>query len=424
MPENNDKTLLENLVMDAGGLEKLEAMIAGFNLFEAVGMRSQEIKHSATLAFLLNPSKPHGFGDYFLRRILKDITRQTDTKISPIDIDCADLSDAEVWCERKRIDILIVCKSAKLVIAIENKIYARESKEQLKTYDDYVNPNKEWEGYAKLFVFLTIDGDIAVGGSKGVKWASYTHGDVTEVLEASLQANKTNIGVDQEVLIRHYLELMRRHILPDSDTAKLARDIYRKHKQALDLIIEHRPDLRDEVSRFLSGSIISEPLNKRLSLAHISTNYFRFIGNNWNFSDEYKGKVKAFNEIGFAFEINLGLLFSKKLKIELVMADIPDPYRRKQLHESVYDKLDAKNISGRKNEYETDSQEGGISSAIHRRIWVTTKTLAIDSVDSTDVGEVIEAVDKAWQKFVNNDLNSICEAVTEALNDLKDAQQT
>ncbi len=334
MPENRDKILLENLVMDVGGLEKLEGMIAGFNLFEAIGMRSQEIKHSATLAFLLNPNKPHGLGDYFLRRFLKGITRHSDTEISPISIDCADLSDAEVWCERKHIDILIVCKSAELVIAIENKIYARESEGQLETYDTYVNSNDEWDGYAKLFVFLTINGDKAVGGSEDVKWASYAHGNVTEVLEASLQANKTNIGVDQEVLIRHYLELMRRHILPDSDIAKLAGDIYKKHKQALDLIFQHIPNVRSEASGHLNTLISQVP---ELVKVHSTNSVFRFRHKDWSFRKEWCGEAKAFRDFGVVYEIPYRDL-PEKLTIELVVGNISSAEKRHALRDEIASK--------------------------------------------------------------------------------------
>ena len=41
-----------------------------FNLFEAVNMVRQEIRHSSFLAFLLNPAESHGLGDRFLRAIL------------------------------------------------------------------------------------------------------------------------------------------------------------------------------------------------------------------------------------------------------------------------------------------------------------------------------------------------------------------
>ena len=422
MSENNDKTLLENLVMDAGGLEKLEAMIAGFNLFEAIGMKSQEIKHSATLAFLLNPSKPHGFGDYFLRRILKDITRHADTETGPIDIDCADVSDAEVWCERNQIDILIACKSAKLVISIENKIYARESSEQLKKYDKYVNSNKEWDDYAKLFVFLTIDGDIAVGGSKNVNWIPHTHENVTKVLEASLQANRTNIGVDQEVLIRHYLELMRRHILPDSDTAKLARDIYRKHKQALDLIIEHRPDLRGSVSDMMSEKIKgNNPPFNDLKCAPISTNYFRYTHKDWTFSEGWQGENAAFKGNGFSFEINLGhLIRNNALKVELVMGDIPNLDNRKTLHETIYYALKDGGINGIKNAYLKDQGEEP-SSISHRRIWVVTEELKIDDIDDTQ--EFMKATQDAWLRIMKRDQNNICDIITKALNGLNEVQE-
>ncbi|HAH57521.1 MAG TPA: hypothetical protein DCL86_05190, partial [Bacteroidales bacterium] len=46
-----------------------------FNIFEAVGMARQEIRHSRFLAFLLNPLAPHGLGEYFLRNFLDHVMK-------------------------------------------------------------------------------------------------------------------------------------------------------------------------------------------------------------------------------------------------------------------------------------------------------------------------------------------------------------
>jgi len=59
----SDLQVLEALVVNNPDLERLEALLEQFNIFEALGMVRQELRHSDFLAFLCNPSAPHGVGD-------------------------------------------------------------------------------------------------------------------------------------------------------------------------------------------------------------------------------------------------------------------------------------------------------------------------------------------------------------------------
>ena len=65
-----DVKALEALVVDNPDLERLEALLDQFNIFEAIGAVRQEVRHSDFLAFLLNPQQNHGLGDTFLKRLL------------------------------------------------------------------------------------------------------------------------------------------------------------------------------------------------------------------------------------------------------------------------------------------------------------------------------------------------------------------
>ena len=52
-PDSNPQKLLEQFVVNNADLERLESLLNQFNIFEAVGMARQEIRHSYFLAFLL-----------------------------------------------------------------------------------------------------------------------------------------------------------------------------------------------------------------------------------------------------------------------------------------------------------------------------------------------------------------------------------
>jgi hypothetical protein len=51
---------------------KLDEILNKFNIFEATGMRKQEIKHTKFLGYLLDPNESHGLGTKFLLEFLKN----------------------------------------------------------------------------------------------------------------------------------------------------------------------------------------------------------------------------------------------------------------------------------------------------------------------------------------------------------------
>lgn len=67
--------------------------------------------------------------------------------------------------------------------------------------------------------------------------------------------------------------------MAESEIAELCRRIYRKHAQAIDLIIEHRPDQQATLRDFLEELIKSRP---GLILDHSSKQYVRFALKDWD----------------------------------------------------------------------------------------------------------------------------------------------
>ena len=51
---NEDRKTLEDLVIDNPDLERLEALLEEFNIFEVLGAVNVELRHSEFLAFLMN----------------------------------------------------------------------------------------------------------------------------------------------------------------------------------------------------------------------------------------------------------------------------------------------------------------------------------------------------------------------------------
>ena len=73
--------------------------------------------------------------------------------------------------------------------------------------------------------------------------------------------------------------MLQRHIVSDSQIAELAKGIYEKHKQAIDIIIEHRPDQATEVGRRLEEMIRAE---SSLVPDHCTKSAIRFFPKEWS----------------------------------------------------------------------------------------------------------------------------------------------
>jgi len=91
----------------------LESLLKRFNLFEAIGVIRQELRHSDLLATFLDPGQSHGLGTLFLSELLHTASPSADG---------LDLHQARAVREWHNVDILIVNDASRLVIIVENKI--------------------------------------------------------------------------------------------------------------------------------------------------------------------------------------------------------------------------------------------------------------------------------------------------------------
>jgi len=101
-------------------------------------------------------------------------------------------------------------------------------------------------------VFLTPDGSLPSFD----KYVALSYQQVSTIIQGILDEQSFNIAADVRIMLSHYVQMLERHILAESDTAKLCRQIYRQHKQALDLIFEHRDDQRQRILRDAINKLI------------------------------------------------------------------------------------------------------------------------------------------------------------------------
>ncbi|MBN1936797.1 MAG: PD-(D/E)XK nuclease family protein [Anaerolineae bacterium] len=224
----SERTLLEALVFDDPEFEQLEALLAEFNIFEAIGVVNQESRHSDFLAFLLDPTRNHGLEDIILKRFLVGVLRQADNPpLSPLEIDLLDLDQATVEREWRHIDILIRDFDNRFVCVVENKVVSEEHSDQLRHYSELAE--QAFPDAKKVYIYLTPDGH-----SPSLDYyIPFRYDQIATILESVCQSFRSRLVSEVYTLIVHYIAMLRRHIVSESGIPDLCQRIYRRHKQAL-----------------------------------------------------------------------------------------------------------------------------------------------------------------------------------------------
>jgi hypothetical protein len=232
----NPKAALDRFLADNPELEQLSAQLATFNVFRALKIERVEIRHSNTLSWLLDPAESHGLGDIFLRRIMSNMLLGTNIGVSAAQVELMTFGDVEVRREWRNIDLLVIDRGNKLVLLVENKIGSGEGQGQLLHYRKIVS--QEFPAFKILPVFLTLEGQIS-RDEDAKDFILYSHSQVCGVLEGILEQRRAQMPETVATFLDQYLETLRRLTMQDEELASLCRTIYRRHREAIDLIAEY-----------------------------------------------------------------------------------------------------------------------------------------------------------------------------------------
>jgi hypothetical protein len=146
------------------------------DFFGVLKIEGAEVRHSAMIAWLLDPCAAHGLGVRFLERFLA--AGFGDEAVQ------ADLATVATRCEMQagggRVDIVV--EASDLFLVIENKLYSPEGADQCGYYYDQL---KHRDG---LFLFLTPDGraPMSASGDAAGAYRSMSYRVVRAVLAAAL----------------------------------------------------------------------------------------------------------------------------------------------------------------------------------------------------------------------------------------------
>lgn len=239
---------------------------------------SSEEFHSNVLAWLLDPRGSHGLGDCFLTRFLRQAGMQP--------VGCSwDWAETEVtreWAnevdgQQGYLDILIVNHPQQILCAIENKVFSSEHGNQLTRYRKALEVS--YPAYNKYYVFLTPRAILPLREEEKKHWRPLSYSVVFDIVQHIVDNYQISTNQDIREFLRQYITTLRRNIVPGTSAAQLARKTYLEHREAVELMVDNKPDYWTEAKQWLEKAIAQHP-EWLLDTGH--GGYLRFRSTEWD----------------------------------------------------------------------------------------------------------------------------------------------
>ena len=229
---------LASLFVNNADLDRVRAHLGRFNPIKTMRMERMEIRHSAILAWLLNPQESHGLGDNFLKAFLSGALRgySGDSKPSALEVSQADMMDAEIRREWRGIDILILSLRNGWAFIVENKYHSTQHGNQLARYLEVAED--VFAAQCVRGIFLTLRSEEPADD----RYAPFDYASICDLLKQHALSGRYPLAAEVEIFLRHYLEIIEEETGMNEEIAemeKLAGKLYRDNRRALDFIMEH-----------------------------------------------------------------------------------------------------------------------------------------------------------------------------------------
>ena len=180
--------------------------------------------------------------------------------------------------------------------------------------------------------------------------------------------------------------------MEDSEVQEICRTIYQKHRRALDVLFEHRPDRASELSDCLTQLITR---HEDLEEDHCSKSYVRFIPRQLDFLPRVgEGWTRSGRMILFELDNSGG-----SLQLRLILG--PGDHKiREAVHRLVSEHTDVFNRAEKKFTQKWWS--------FHTEIWVSRKQYG-----ELEIEELEEQVTERFRRFATQDLTGIVNTLLE-----------
>lgn len=187
---------------------------------------------------------------------------------------------------------------------------------------------KEFQNFKIIPVLLTLDVEDGFDIAEEAGFICWSHTQMYDVFNHVFNQRKEGIPQDAKVFIGHYLVTLRRITMQDEEIVKLCKAIYKKHKDAIEFIVEW-----GATSQFGSATenILSE--HKDLNQLYLAPRRSWFVPKVWEkimppCSNRWKQLSKPYpiacyfvfraksSKIGFVIEV--GSMKDSEKRLELV----------------------------------------------------------------------------------------------------------
>ena len=257
------------------------------DIFDVLQIHEMESVHSNFLAWLLNPQQNHALGSHFLQnflsRTVKGAQEQGIPAVPPNRIHTIDWSETEVLREWHYMDILILNRKAGFVCAVENKIRADEGfgeagESQLTRYRETLD--REFPEFNSHLVFLSPLGMDSRSETERRHWVTEDYLTIQQLVVETLRENAGRAIPEVQWFLTQYETTLRRNIVPENTkVGELARQIYLEHREAIELLNQHRPNYAADIKQILKEAISRQD---GWLLDEESGAYVRFRPSNWD----------------------------------------------------------------------------------------------------------------------------------------------
>ncbi|MEZ0249370.1 MAG: PD-(D/E)XK nuclease family protein [Methylobacteriaceae bacterium] len=385
---------LADLVDDLD-FQAIDRRMGRFNLFEAMGAVRGELRHSNFLAFLLSPSRNHGLGSEPLLRFLRLALGGLPPGLRPIrslELLVGDLDGAVIHREWNNIDLLIEVKQLRLVVLVENKVGAKAGEGQLARYRGVVE--SRFPADRHLFVFLTPDGHAPDEDA----YVAMNYADVARMIESLAQERTAE--TETGLILRHYVEMLRRHIVPDQELQDLARLLYERHKEAFDYVLKCRPE-GGSLFQVAKSLVDGDP---SFLMDRVGSTLIAFVPAEWGSAPNLNAcDTTLWTRTGrsavFEIKTYTSEAYAYRVSIALVVGPAPGEIRE-QLYQSARDRPDL--FKG------LVKPMGAKFATIYGR-----DLLSHAAGKLMDEEQRAAVIQEAWKTFQKDDLASLTEAVLE-----------
>ena len=218
------KKIMPIIIEDENKRKERRSRGEDFNIFRVMGLQNDEVHtHSAMIAALLDPNQSHGAKETFLNLFVEQIKILNEY--------VGKIRTATVDTERP-IGVLSNDKETgkKVLIVIENKIFAGDQNKQICRYINYAQEVKKNNDYSEFFIFyLTLSGDDpsknSTNGLKEYHTLSYKS-DIFNWLEKCLEKTYDRPLVRETIIqYKNLIASLTQQDMDKSAQEKLAQEV-------------------------------------------------------------------------------------------------------------------------------------------------------------------------------------------------------